>query len=100
MQRKTLADIGSQWDRLYRRVNDRARARAALAHPETGGHPQYCHNWGNADAKRAWSDAVKRTDVLRARYRRTFEAAEHRRHGSAFSFVPLWCALCSAPEAS
>lgn len=99
--RKSLADICAQRDRIIRRISDRARASACAAHPETGGHPQYVHNWGNDAAKAAWAlERVRSTRVWKIA-ERVFAVAEHARHD--VNFRPLWCNLCKSaplPEAS
>ena len=90
---KTLYDISTQRERVYAKLRALARKRACAAHPDTGGHPNLIHNWGNAAAKKVWYDAYARWARHSQAFDDLFNRAEHvQNHGPEFR--PMWCKFC------
>ena len=75
---KSIGDVVTQHDRIFRKLMDRTTALAKRAHRATGGMESLVHNWGNSKAKAIWQrawDRWRRIDVI---YQRTYRAALNR----------------------
>lgn len=104
MNRKyTPSDLYRKYEiRLFRAWCDRRDRRLAAAFPDTGGHPQYVHNWhrcskdperaARADQLLSWEPWYR----ISHRYRRLYAHALHHEHGPHFR--PLWCQHCQQEQ--
>ncbi len=93
LQSKTSEQVYAQWQRLYETIMRLGYCRAKVAHPETGGHPLYIHNWGKPEARLAVARAEERVATARRIYQRLYDLTAHLEHLTDAGNYS-WCRHC------
>lgn len=80
MTAKTIKEICAQWSRIYSGLCELKKRDIKAAHPETGGIPMLCHNWGNQASRAAMAARERQQDRARAIYTRLYKLAFYRQY--------------------